>query len=103
MKKVMSILMVAAFGFVCASSAMAGRIKNRQVHQQKRIHKGIHSGELTCQEVKALEKEQRHVQKTKKKVWSDGKLTPGERIRLERQQDKAGKHIYKLKHNGRTR
>ena len=103
MKKVMSILMITAFSFVFVSSAMAGRIKNRQVHQQKRINQGAHSGELTHREVKVLEKEQRHVQQTKKKVWADGELTPRERVRLERQQNKASAHIYKMKRNERTR
>ncbi len=103
MRKGMSIIMVAVFSFVCVSSAMAGRIKNRQVCQQKRIHQGVHSGELTRREVKSLEKEQRHVRQTKKKVWADGELSPRERVRVERQQDKASSHIYKLKHNDRTR
>ena len=103
MKKSMSIMMVTVFSFVCVASAMAGRIKNRQVHQQKRIHQGVHSGELTRREIKVLKKEQRHVQQTKKKVWSDGELTRRERVRLERHQDKSSAHIYKLKHNDRTR
>ncbi len=103
MRKVMSIIIVAVFSFVCVSSAMAGRIKNRQVRQQKRIHQGVHSGELTRREVKSLEKEQRHVRQTKKKVWADGELTPGERVLVERQQDRASAHIYKLKHNDRSR
>lgn len=103
MRKAMSIIIVTVFSFVCVSSAVAGRIKNRQARQQKRIHQGVHSGELTCREVKSLEKEQRHVRQTMKKVWADGELRPRERVRVERQQDKASAHIYKLKHNNRTR
>ena len=99
MKKTITILMAAVFSIACVSPAIAGRVMDRQVRQQKRIHQGIHSGELTGQEIRGLEKEQRHIRRSKKKAWSDGKLTPKERLRLERQQNKASGHIYKLKHN----
>jgi hypothetical protein len=99
MKKAISILMIIVFSIVCVSPAMAGRVVDRQVNQQKRIHKGVHSGELTGREVWGLEKEQRHVQRLQKKAWSDGVLTPKERVRLEHQQNKANGHIYRLKHN----
>ena len=99
MKKAMSILMVTMFSFVCVSSVTAGRIKNRQINQTKRIHQGLHSGELTGREIKRLGKEQRSVQQTKQRAWSDGTLTPKERVRLEHQQNKASQHIYRFKHN----
>jgi len=103
MKKAIGILMVTMFSFICANSAMAGKIKNRQVNQQKRIHQGIHSGELTGREIKNLEKEQLRIQKTKKRAWSDGTLSPKERLQLKYQQDKASNHIYRLKHNNLER
>lgn len=103
MKKTISIIMVTVLSVVCVSSAMAGRIKDRQVNQQKRIHQGVHSGELTIREVKTLEKEQRKINQSKKRAWSDGVLTPKERGRLELQQDKANGRIYRLKHNDASR
>jgi hypothetical protein len=87
------------FGLISVEAAMAGRVGNRQIRQQKRIHQGIHSGELTGREVRALQREQRHVQRSKRRAWSDGELTPGERIRLEHKQDRASRHIYRFKHN----
>ena len=89
--------------FVWIDAAFAGRPKNRQIKQQKRIHQGIRGGELTKGEVVKLEREQRRIQKSKRKAWSDGKLTPRERVRIEHRQDRASRHIYKAKHNDRDR
>ncbi len=83
MKKTMSVLMVTMISFVFIGSAMAGRVKDRQVNQQKLIHQGIHSGELSGREVRVLEKEQRQVQRTKKRAWSDGVSTTKERAHIE--------------------
>ncbi len=85
--------------FALCDAALAGRVVRRQVRQQKRIHQGIRSGELTCRETKRLEREQLRIQRTKRRAWSDGHLTPRERVRLEVMQDKASHDIYRLKHN----
>ena len=91
------------FSYVAIEFAQAGRAGKRQVRQQKRIHQGVKSGELTKKETLRLEREQRRIQKTKHKAIKDGELTPKERIRLERQQNRANKHIYRLKHNKKTK
>jgi hypothetical protein len=103
MKKILIIFMIMVMGMVLADTAMAGRVRNRQVNQQKRIHQGIASGELTAWETKRLEKEQWQIQQSKKQVLADGVVTPRERTRLEVRQDKASGHIYRLKHNNHTR
>ena len=86
-----------------AHEAFAGRISDRQIVQQKRIHQGIRSGELTRCEIRHLEMEQHRIHRLKKRAWRDGWLTTGERLRLERRQDHASRHIYRLKHNKRIR
>ncbi len=86
-----------------AVSSFAGRIRHRQYRQQKRIHQGVHSGQLTWRETRSLEREQRHIRQSRRRAWSDGRLTPRERARLEIQQDAASRHIYRAKHNDRTR
>lgn len=93
--------LVGAFAF--CDVALAGRIARRQIRQQKRIHQGIASGELTCRETRRLEREQVRIQRAKRRAWSDGRLTPRERVRLEVMQDKASADIYRLKHNDWTR
>ncbi len=100
MKKVIAIVTVAGMlGTMGVSSAWAGRVAERQERQAKRIHQGVHSGELTRGETRSLVKQQHRIQHSKRRAWSDGKLTPKERVRLEVQQDKASRRIYRFKHN----
>ena len=86
-------------GFIFLDAALAGQWLKRQTNQQKRICQGVASGELTRCEAGRLEREQRHIQKQKRKAWSDGILMPCERTCLERNQDYASSYIYRLKHN----
>ena len=97
------VLIAVVTSFVFADFAFAGRVKNRQVRQQKRIHQGIKSSELTGREVYRLEREQHRLQRSKRRALSDGTLTAKERIRLEKQQDRASRHIYRAKHNDISR
>ncbi len=95
---------IAAVSFLFwADFAFAGRVKHRQIHQQKRIHQGVHSGELTRRETYRLERQQVHLQRSKRRAWSDGTLTRRERARLELQQDRASWNIYRAKHNDNRR
>ena len=105
MKKFSMITTIALIitGFVFVNSASAGRAGKRQVNQQKRIHQGVKSGEITKKEFKHLEREQARLQKSKKRAFSDGKLTGREKLMLEHRQDKASRHIYRAKHNDRDR
>ena len=104
MKKTAIMLTVMAIiGLVFADSSMAGRIGKRQIHQNKRICQGVKTGELTFHETHMLAHEQYRIQRTKKRALGDGMLTPKERFRMEKEQDRASWHIYRLKHNDRTR
>jgi hypothetical protein len=84
-----------------STPASAGRVANRQIRQQHRIAQGVHSGELTKGETRALAHEQKVIQGLKKRSWQDGYLTPKEKARLENAQDRSSDHIYLLKHNDR--
>jgi hypothetical protein len=101
MKKVFLVLAVMAIiaGLVCVNMALAHRFGKRQVHHQERIDQGIKIGALTCGEARLLEQEERHIQRQKRRAWSDGELTPRECLRLERKQDCARRDIYRMKHN----
>jgi len=85
---------------VFSGTAFAGKITDRQVCQQERIHEGVVSGDLNPRELVVLEREQHRIQCLKKRVWRDGRLTPGERALLMHEQDLSSIHIYRLKHNG---
>ncbi|OPX37590.1 MAG: hypothetical protein DRN37_06940 [Thermoplasmata archaeon] len=87
----------------CGVATATGRVGHRQFRQQKRIGQGIRSGELTRGEVRGLERQQVRIQRTKRRAWSDGKLQPWERARLEFMQDRASHRIYRYKHNDVTR
>jgi len=101
MRKIFSIVFAVAM-VVCLTlpdMAFAGVVKKRQVRQQSRICQGVSNGELTCRETARLEREQRHIQATKRKAWSEGKFTAKERVRLRYKQDRASRYIYRAKHN----
>jgi len=89
--------------FVFCDAALAARVENRQIQQQKRIHQGVRSGELTWGETRMLERQQIRLQRTKRRAFRDGELAPDERVHLERMQDRASHRIYRLKHNDVTR
>lgn len=104
MKKRFAIIAVLAIsGMMFADVAFAGRVANRQVRQTHRIGQGVASGELTAGETRRLAKQQRNIQRTKKRAWSDGTLTRKERVRIEAKQDRASRNIYRKKHNDISR
>jgi len=100
---VMVVLGIGTLSFLWVNPVLAGPVTDRQINQQKRIHQGVISGELTGKEAALLERDQYRVRQCKQAVWSDGELTPGERARLHYLQDRASAHIYKKKNNAITR
>lgn len=100
MKKMIAILLMGGFlALVTAGSVWAGDHQAHQYRQYKRIHQGVHSGALTRGEAHTLLREQRHIRQAQKRAWADGHLTRPERVHLDRMQERAGHHIYGLKHN----
>jgi aconitase B len=78
-------------------------VTDRQVAQQARIHQGVQSGELTRREARRLGAQQGKIQADKMIAKADGKVTPAERRHLRREQNRASRHIHRLKHNNRVR
>ena len=78
------------------------RIDQRQEKQEKRIEKGVQSGELNKKEEKRLEKGQAHVQKMEDKAVADGKVTKKEKKKIEHAQDQQSKKIHREKHDNQT-
>jgi CRISPR/Cas system-associated endoribonuclease Cas2 len=72
-------------------------------NQMRRIQQGIYSGELTRGEARVLRREQRNIRQLKRRFLRDGRLSRGERRALRHRYTKASRHIYRLKHNHRTR
>ncbi|HUI31001.1 MAG TPA: hypothetical protein VLX91_12375 [Candidatus Acidoferrales bacterium] len=80
------------------------KVAQRQINQQKRIRQGVKSGQLTKGETRNLERQQARIQRTKQmdKAEHGGKLTPRNKAQLNRMQNRAGRHIYREKHNARV-
>ena len=101
-KEVLFVLLV--FGIVVIGNAQkTPRVKARQEVQQNRIKEGIASGELTRSETRRLAKEQRIIQRAKRKVKADGVVTKRERIGLNRMQNKASRDIRRQKNNAKNK
>ena len=99
-----NIIFISLFSFISFSVTSQAQMQTPQVNQrqgvqQKRIHQGIKSGELTKGEVVKLEQQQKRVQKHKELVKSDGVVTKKERKGLRLHQQKASQNIYRKKHN----
>ena len=86
-----------------AGSSKTPVIKERQLNQRARIRQGVRSGELKKGEAAKLRQEQRDIKFDKKMAKSDGKVTKAERRHITKEQNKASRDIYRLKHNDRKR
>lgn len=103
MKKAILLCALLFVGSAFASAQTATpRVTKRQLKQQARIEQGVRSGELTAGETKRLELQQAKIQADKRKAKADGVVTPAERARLAREQNRASRRIYRLKHNDRV-
>jgi hypothetical protein len=107
MKTLRMLSLTLTFVVLTAAAASAQeatpRINHRQVRQETRIHQGVRSGELTRGEAMRLQGGERHIQNMKMRAKSDGVVTPNERARIGRAQNRESQHIYRLKHNDITR
>jgi len=77
-------------------------VKERQKLQHARIKQGVKSGELTKGEATKLHSEEKSIQAEKQMAKADGKVTKAERAKLRKDQNKASKDIYRMKHNKKT-
>ena len=78
------------------------RIDQRQANQEKRIDQGVASGQLTGREAVRLERREGKIAVDKAKAKADGVVTPAERRRLRREENRASKAIYRQKHDRQT-
>ncbi|WP_430815418.1 hypothetical protein [Carboxylicivirga sp. RSCT41] len=98
MTKKLYLLAVALF-LISSIVTANNPVKKRQVNQQARINNGIATGELTKAETIQLQKQQIHINRTKKAARADGVVTKKERAVIQHKQNKASANIYRKKHN----
>jgi hypothetical protein len=89
-----------------ATTAQYGnnKVGQRRENQQDRIAQGIKSGQLTAGETAKLENQQKGInqQVAADRRANGGKLMPGEKQQVNKEQNAASKNIYNKKHNART-
>lgn len=84
-----------------AQSTATPNIDQRQANQQRRIANGIQSGQLTAREAQGLEKRETKIEADKQAAKADGVVTRAERRKLQGEENRASRAIYRKKHNGR--
>ena len=77
------------------------RVQKREKRQQKRIEQGVKSRELTPGETRRLEAQEGRIKADEMNAKSDGKVTPAERRKLNREQNRESRRIYRMKHNNK--
>ena len=83
-----------------ASAGPRARERARNVRQDQRMKQGLQSGEVTGGEAQRILKRQNKIKHDEAAARADGRVTASEAAKIEREQDRASKQIYRLKHNG---
>lgn len=98
--------LVGAVAMTLAGLAMAQtstpNLDKREASQQKRIDQGVASGQLTAKETNNLDKRQAKLAADEAAAKSDGKVTPAERRKLQREANRNSRAIYRQKHDKQT-
>jgi hypothetical protein len=100
--KFTSLMLITAVLLTLSFDSEAARKDNRQELQRGRIQEGVKNESLTKRESRRLRLEQRHIRRVEKRMAADGQITPEEKARLEKLQDRASKDIYKQKHDSQN-
>ena len=91
------------FSLTSQAQTCKKKVVKTQLNQQKRIKQGVRNGELTRRETAQLQRQQAHIQRTKKRAQADGIVTRKEKAVIRTKQAKASKNIARKKHNRRDR
>jgi hypothetical protein len=97
-------LAFAALLSVCAATAHADNIHTRERRQQQRIAQGVRTGNLTPLETARLENKEADLRREIRRDRMDGPgLTLKERQKIERQQNRISRDIYRESHDSQVR
>jgi len=92
-------LPVAALLVAAIPSINAATIDQRRENQQDRIAQGVRSGQLTAHETASLGEARVNRQIRTDRLDHNGHLTAGERARINGEQNRLSRQIYRDKHN----
>ncbi len=88
-----------------AVPALGAEVDRREARQQQRIAEGVENGSLTPRETAHLERREAkiHNEIQRDRAANGGHLTPAERAKVNREQNRASRAIYRQKHDGRRK
>lgn len=103
--KILGGLLMAAMAVTSIANAQTHTpvINYRQHNQERRINKGVRSGELTRNETRHLRNNEQKIRAEKRTAMADGRMNRYERRHIRRQQSRLSNKIYRDKHNNRVR
>src|SRR5262245_30731961 len=93
------VVMVGASGSAMAKGIRSPHINQVQRNQQRRIGEGVESGRLTPGETVRLERQEGFIHHEEKLFKSDGNFTSAERADIRQDLRQESRRIYRLKHN----
>jgi hypothetical protein len=79
------------------------RIDRRQAAQERRIERGIQTGQLNRREAARLREGQRHIQRLENRALADGRINRWEARQIELAQDRQDALIYRERHDQQAR
>lgn len=82
-----------------ARSTHTPLIDKREANQEQRIKEGRESGALTRHEARRLRAEQKAIDRAQTRAAADGSVTAAERRHIRKMQNRAGRDIYRQKHD----
>jgi hypothetical protein len=84
-------------------TASAQPVDQRHYNQERRIDQGLRHGGLTPGEARHIERQQHSIdrQEARMRYRNGGHLNGYDRAVLQHREDRASRHIYRAKHNGR--
>ena len=96
-------LLAALLAVSAAAPALAAQVDQREANQQARIAEGRESGQLTHYETGRLERKEARIHRQAQygRAAHHGHLSRAERRHVNREQNRASRHIYRAKHNAR--
>ena len=103
MNRHLNLLAAATLALGIAGAANAQTVDQRHGDQQARIEHGVASGRLTPGEARRDERQQRSIDREESNMRAvhGGRLTQYDRRTLQHRENRASRHIYRSKHNGR--
>src|SRR5712664_2508567 len=101
--KTKRIVTLAVLTLALAVPALGAEVDRREARQQQRIAEGVENGSLTPRETANLEKREAriHDEIQRDRAANGGHLTRAERAKINREQNRTSRAIYRKKHNGR--